>query len=72
MSDNIDNKEKKFDKVKYDNEFIKNSYDQVRFLVKKGKKQELQEHIKKFGYKSVNSFINDAVNEKIERDLSNL
>ena len=32
-----DNNENKFNKVKYDNDYIKNNYDQVRFTVKKGK-----------------------------------
>lgn len=69
MSDNIDNK---FNKVKYDNDYIKNNYDQVRFTVKKGKKEELKVHCIKFGYKSLNDFINKAVNEKIERDLEEM
>lgn len=66
-----DNNENKFNKVKYDNDYIKNNYDQVRFTVKKGKKEELKIHCSKFGYKSMNDFINKAVNEKIERDLNN-
>lgn len=67
-----DNKENKFNKVKYDNDYIKNNYDQVRFTVKKGKKEELKIHCSKFGYKSVNDFINQAVNEKIARDLDEM
>ena len=53
-------------------DYIKNNYDQVRFTVKKGKKEELKEHCSKFGYKSVNDFINQAVNEKIARDLGEI
>ena len=67
-----DNKENKFNKVKYDNDYIKNNYDQVRFTVKKGKKEELKEHCNKFGYKSLNDFITQSVNEKIERDLGKM
>lgn len=67
-----DNNENKFNKVKYDNDYIKNNYDQVRFTVKKGKKEELKIHCSKFGYKSVNDFINQAVNEKIARDLDEM
>lgn len=67
-----DNNENKFNKVKYDNDYIKNNYDQVRFTVKKGKKEELKIHCSKFGYKSVNDFINQAVNEKIARDLGEM
>lgn len=67
-----DNKENKFNKVKYDNDYIKNNYDQVRFTVKKGKKEELKIHCSKFGYKSLNDFINKAVSEKIARDLDEM
>lgn len=67
-----DNSENKFNKVKYDNNYIKNNYDQVRFTVKKGKKEELKVHCIKFGYKSLNDFINKAVNEKIARDLEEM
>lgn len=67
-----DNSENKFNKVKYDNNYIKNNYDQVRFTVKKGKKEELKIHCSKFGYKSLNDFINKAVNEKIARDLEKM
>lgn len=67
-----DNKENKFNKVKYDNDYIKNNYDQVRFTVKKGKKEELKIHCSKFGYKSLNDFINRAVSEKIARDLDEM
>lgn len=67
-----DNNENKFNKVKYDNDYIKNNYDQVRFTVKKGKKEELKVHCNKYGYKSVNDFINKAVSEKIARDLDEM
>ena len=67
-----DNNENKFNKVKYDNDYIKNNYDQVRFTVKKGKKEELKVHCSKFGYKSLNDFITQAVNEKIARDLGKM
>lgn len=66
------NKENKQTKTQYKNEFLKNNYDQVRFTVKKGKKEELKIHCDRFGYKSVNDFINKAVNEKIARDLEEM
>lgn len=34
--------EKKFDKVKYDNQFIKNNYDRLNFLMPKGTKEQIQ------------------------------
>lgn len=67
-----ENKESRFNKVKYDNEFQKNNYDRINLLVKKGKKEELKEHCGKYGYKSLNDFIAQAVNEKIERDLDKM
>lgn len=67
----MNDKEKSFNKVEYDNKFQKENYDRINFLVKKGKKEELKRHIFEFGYKSMNDFIAQAVNEKIERDLDN-
>ena len=55
----------------YKNNYQKNNYDRVTFFVKKRKKEELKRHIFEFGYKSLNDFINKAVDEKIERDLNN-
>lgn len=67
-----ENKESKFNKVKYDNDFQKNNYDRINLLVKKCKKEELKVHCSKYGYKSVNDFIKQAVNEKIARDLGEM
>lgn len=67
----MDKKEKCFNKSEYNKNFEKEHYDQIKFTVKKGKKEELKTHIADFGYKSMNDFINKAVNEKIERDLNN-
>lgn len=68
----MDKKENSFNKNEYDKNFVKEHYDQINFKAKKGKKEELKRHIFEFGYKSVNSFINEAINEKIERDLDNM
>ena len=65
----MNNKEKSFNKADYDNNYIKNNYDRINLLFKKGTKDKLNKHIKDYGYKSVSSFVNDAVNEKIARDL---
>lgn len=67
-----ENNENKFNKVKYDNDFQKNNYDRINLLFKKGTKDKLNKHIKDYGYKSVSSFVNDAVNEKIARDLGEM
>jgi hypothetical protein len=68
----MNNKEKSFNKADYDNNYIKNNYDRINLLFKKGTKDKLNKHIKDYGYKSVSSFVNDAVNEKIARDLGEM
>lgn len=68
----MSNKEKSFNKAEYDNNYIKNNYDRINLLFKKGTKDKLNKHIKEHGYKSVSSFVNDAVNEKIARDLGEM
>lgn len=68
----MNNKEKSFNKADYDNNYIKNNYDRINLLFKKGTKDKLNKHIKDYGYKSVSSFVNDAVNEKISRDLGEM
>lgn len=45
------------------------AYDRIELKVKKGKKEELQEHASRNG-ESLNSFINRAIDETIERDNS--
>ena len=59
--------EKKFDKVKYDNEYIANNYDRVNLTMPKGKKDKVLQHAKQKG-ESVNAFINRAIDETIQRD----
>ena len=55
----------------YKNNFIKNNYDRINIPFKKGTKDILNKHIKEYGYKSVSFFVNEAVQEKIQRDLDN-
>lgn len=68
----MNNKDKSFNKAEYDNNYSKEHYDRILFKAKKGKKEELKRHIFEFGYKSINSFINEAINEKIARDLGEM
>lgn len=55
---------KKFNKVEYNNQFIAKSYDRINLTVPKGKKNLIKAHAEKLG-KSVNSFINEAIDEKM-------
>ena len=41
--------EKKFDKVKYKNDFNKQNYDRINLMVPKGKKDELKQMAKEAG-----------------------
>lgn len=68
----MNNKDNSFNQIEYNNNFKKINYDRITILVKKGKKEELKRHIFEYGYKSVNDFINQAVNEKIARDLEEM
>ncbi len=48
--------------------YVKNNYDRVELTVKpKGKKDEIKAHAEKHG-ESLNSFINRAIDETIQKD----
>ena len=61
------NEKEKFDATKYKNNFQKEKYDRIIVNVPKGKKIVIDEKAKQLGYKSLNSFVVDAINEKLER-----
>lgn len=56
-----------FDKVKYNNEYNKQTYDRCIFNVPKGQKVVIENHLKALGYKSLNAYVNDL----IKRDMEN-
>lgn len=56
-----------FDKVKYDNEYVKDNYDRLSIFVKKGMKEEIKLYCKENGYKSINKYIE----ELIIKDMNN-
>lgn len=50
--------------------YVKNNYDRIELTVKpKGKKEKLKAHAAKNG-ETLNSFINRAIDETMERDKS--
>lgn len=53
--------------TKASNKYNAKAYDRIALQVKKGKKEVLQAHAQRQG-KSLNGFINEAIDEKIERD----
>jgi uncharacterized protein (DUF1778 family) len=60
-----DEKEK-FDATKYKNDFQKEKYDRIIVNVAKGQKKFIEQKAKDLGYKSLNSFIVDLINKKLE------
>ncbi len=57
----------KSDAVKYTNEFNKQAYDRVSLMLKKGKKEIIQQKAKENG-ESVNAFINRAIDLLLENE----
>ncbi len=57
-----------FNPVKYKNQFNKENYDRIEFVVPKGRKQKLKQ-IAAAANQSMSEYINQAINERIERDL---
>ena len=51
--------------IKYNNEFIKQSYDRINLTVPKGRKAELQAVAEQHG-QSVNGFINSLIDKALE------
>lgn len=47
--------------------YMKENYDEIKVRVEKGRKAEIQAHAAAHG-QSVNSFINEAIAEKMERE----
>ncbi len=60
-----DEKEK-FDATKYKNDFQKEKYDRIIVNVTKGQKKIIDQKAKELGYKSLNSFVVDLINKKLE------
>lgn len=60
--------EAKFDATKYKNDFQKEKYDRIIVNVPKGERDILKAEAKKRGYSSLNSYVVDAIKEKMSRD----
>ena len=54
--------------MKKQNEWINKAYDRINLTVPKGGKAVIQAHVDTHGHNSVNSFINEAINEKMARE----
>lgn len=49
------------------NKYVKANYDRINVTMPKGRKDEIKAHTEKTG-QSINGFINEAIDEKMERD----
>lgn len=54
-------------KARWQNDYIARTYDRINLTVPKGQKDLIKAHAEAQG-KSVNSFINEAIDEKMERE----
>ena len=57
-----------FDQIKYQNEFKKKNYDRFELVMQKGQKEVVKQRAKAAG-KSLNEYINNAIAEKMAKDL---
>ena len=53
-------------KVKYDNEYMKNNYDRINFLMPKGTKEEIKAYAESVGQSS-GEWMRNAIKEKMQR-----
>ena len=59
--------EKTFDATQYKNQFQKEKYDRIIVNVPKGQKEIINSYAKEHNYTSLNSFVVDAINEKMAK-----
>lgn len=57
-------KEERFDKIKYQNEYISEKYDRINLTMPKGEKAIIKEKASALG-ESVNEYINKAIKRRI-------
>ncbi|MDE6752847.1 MAG: hypothetical protein K2J59_08775 [Eubacterium sp.] len=55
----------KFNKTKYQNEYISKKYDSLRIVVPKGKKDKIKSYADSKG-ESINGFVNKAIDKAME------
>ncbi len=55
----------KFNKTKYQNEYISKKYDSLRIVVPKGKKDKIKAYADSKG-ESINGFVNKAIDKAME------
>lgn len=63
LTQNVRKSMGEFNQQKYINEYTKEKYDRISINVKKGKRKEIENHYKKNGYQSMNSYINYLIDQ---------
>ena len=58
---------KSFDATQYKNQFQKEKYDRIIVNVPKWQKEVITSYAKEHSYNSLNSFVVDAINEKMKK-----
>lgn len=58
---------KAFNPTEYKNKFQKDKYDRIIVNVIKGEKSNIEKYAKENGYKSLNSFVVEAIKEKMDQ-----
>ena len=59
-------KEKKFDKIKYNNQYNGNKYDRVSLMLPKGQRDILKDIAIQKGYRGITGLVNDLIKMVIE------
>ena len=55
-----------YDKVKYNAQYNKQNYTELKLRIPKGRKAIIEEHWKAKGYKSLNAYVNDLIRKDME------
>lgn len=57
-----------FEKVKYNTQYNKDNYTEIKFRVPKGRKAIIEAHWKSKGYKSLNNYVNTLIDRDMEEN----
>ena len=60
-------KEQKKKQLDRQNKYVKANYDRIGFVVPKGEKQKIIEHLEKLGYENITSYIVDLIKKDMEK-----
>ena len=60
-------KEQKKKQLDRQNRYVKANYDRIGFVVPKGDKQKIIEHLQKLGYENITSYIVDLIKKDMEK-----